>query len=211
MSKKRAYDSSTRKESAEHTRAAILEAARGLFVKHGYAGTKMPAIAETAGVALDTVYASVGKKPMLFRLLMETAISGTAQVVPALERDYVRELRAEPSAAKKLVMYARAIARIQPRLAPLVRVLQFAAQEDEGLSALWQTIAQRRAANMRGFAGELAATGDLRSDLSIDDIADILWSMNAAEYYLLLVEQRGWSNERFEKWLGDAWQRLLLK
>ena len=73
--KKRAYNSSGRKAAAEATRHAILAAARSLFLKHGYAGATMPMIAAAAGIALDTVYAAVGKKPALFRLLVETAIS----------------------------------------------------------------------------------------------------------------------------------------
>jgi AcrR family transcriptional regulator len=61
---------------------AILDAARVLFTERGYAATAMTAIADRAGVALDTVYASVGRKPQLARLLIETAISGTDQVIP---------------------------------------------------------------------------------------------------------------------------------
>jgi hypothetical protein len=64
---------------------------------------------------------------------------------------------------------------------------------------------------MRLLAKDLAETGDLRRDLTIDRVADILWSMNSPEYYLLLVEQRGWSLEEFEHWLADAWIRLLLQ
>jgi hypothetical protein len=40
--------------------------------------------------------------------------------------------------------------------------------------------------------------------------ADIIWSMNSPEFYLLLVEQRGWSPKQFEDWLTNAWRRLLL-
>ncbi len=34
--------------------------------------------------------------------------------------------------------------------------------------------------------------------------------MNAAEYYILLVHDRGWSPQRFGQWLAEAWRRLLL-
>jgi hypothetical protein len=34
--------------------------------------------------------------------------------------------------------------------------------------------------------------------------------MNSPEFYVLLVEQRGWSPKTFERWLGDTWIRLLL-
>jgi hypothetical protein len=51
----------------------------------------------------------------------------------------------------------------------------------------------------------------LRPDLSDDEVADIVWSMNAAEYRALLVGERGWTPERFGSWLADAWVRILLR
>ena len=208
--KRRAYDSSSRQESARATRQAILTVARKLFLRHGYAATTMPDIAKAADVALDTVYAVVGKKPALFRLLVETAISGGDEAVAAEQRDYVQTIRAEQDASRKLRIYAAALCKIQPRLAPLFNALRAAASLDSDLRSLWQEIAERRAANMRLFADDLASTGRLRAELSVSAAADIIWSMNSPEFYLLLVEQRGWSVEEFERWLGDAWIRLLL-
>ena len=207
---KRAYDSSSRREGARATCQSILDAARRLFLEKGYAATTMPEIARAAGIALDTVYAAVGKKPSLFRLLVEVAISGSDRAVPAEERDYVRAIRQEADAARKLRIYAAALRTIQPRLAPLFRVLQGAAPLDPELDALWQGISKRRARNMRLLARDLAATGRLRPGLSVGRAADIIWSMNSPEFYLLLVGQRGWSPDAFERWLGDAWILLLL-
>jgi len=99
---------------------------------------------------------------------------------------------------------------IQPRLAPIFRVLQAAAPQDDDLDLLWREIASRRAANMRLLAQDLVATGRVRRELSVDKVADIIWSMNSPEFFLLLVEQRGWSLGDFERWLADAWIRLLL-
>jgi len=208
---RRVYDSSSRRKAAETTRQSIIGAARCMFLEKGYVAATMPAIAQAAGVALDTVYATVGKKPSLFRLLVEMAISGSDRAVPAEERDYVRAIRAEADAARKLRIYATAVRSIQPRLAPLIRVLQGAAPLDPELNALWQGISERRAKNMRLLANDLAVTGRLRTGLSVAKAADIIWSMNSPEFYLLLVEQRGWSPEEFERWLADAWIRLLLK
>lgn len=208
---KREYDSSSRKEAAQLTRQTIIRVARRVFLEKGYAAATMPAIARAAGVALDTVYATVGKKPALFRLLIEMAISGSAGAVAPEEREYVRAIRAETDAAKKLRIYAAALRSIQEELAPLFRVLQGAALLDPELAELWQDISQRRAKNMRLLAADLAATGRLRRQLSVEKTADIIWSMNSPEFYLLLVEQRGWSSKEFEEWLGDAWIRLLLE
>lgn len=208
---KREYDSSSRKEAAQLTRQTIISAARRVFLEKGYAAATMPAVAQASGVALDTVYATVGKKPALFRLLIEMAISGSARAVAPAEREFVRAIRAEMDAAKKLRIYAAALRGIQEELAPLFRVLQGAASLDPELAELWRNISQRRAKNMRLLAEDLAATGRLRRQLSVDKAADIIWSMNSPEFYLLLVEQRGWSSKEFEEWLGDAWIRLLLE
>src|SRR5580700_3824973 len=135
---KRKYDSTSRSEAAKTTRESIIQSARAIFLEKGYAAATMPAVAMAAGTALDTVYATVGKKPALFRLLIEMAISGSDRAQSPEERDYVRAIRAEMDAAQKLRLYAAALARIQPRLAPLIRVLQGAATHDPELEALWR-------------------------------------------------------------------------
>ena len=113
--------------------------------------------------------------------------AGPASAVDVDERDYVRAIRAEPDAKRKLKIYAAALHAIQPRLAPIFKVLRTAARQDAELDALWQEISQRRAANMRLLAQDLAATGCLRRDLSISKVADIVWSLNSPEFYLLLI------------------------
>ena len=205
---KRRYDTSRRREAAARTRTAILDAALHLFTGQGYAATSMTAIAERAGVALDTVYASVGRKPQLARLLIETAISGTSEAIPAGERDYVQAIQAAPDAETKIVIYASAMRVIAGRLAPVLGIIQQAGPGEPELAALWHEIAERRAANMRRFAADLAAVTTLRVDL--DEAADIVWATNAPELYQLLISQRGWSPERYEHFLADTWRRLLL-
>jgi AcrR family transcriptional regulator len=205
---KRRYDASKRRQAAERTRTAILDAALLLFAGQGYAATPMTAVAEQAGVALDTVYASVGRKPELARLLIETAISGNSQAVPAEERDYVRAIQAAPDADTKIAIYASAMRMIAARLAPVLGILQQAAPAEPELAALWREIAERRAANMHRFVADLAAVATLRVDPG--QAADIVWATNAPELYQLLVGQRGWSPERYEHFLADAWHRLLL-
>ncbi len=205
---KRRYNATNRREAAIRTRQAILDAALDLFTAQGYAATSMAAIAAQAGVALDTVYASVGRKPELARLLIEIAISGSTQAVPAEERDYVQAIQAAPDAETKIAIYAAAMRMIAGRLAPVLGVLQQAAPAVPELAALWREIAERRAENMRRFAADLAAVATLRVDPG--EAADIVWATNAPELYQLLVGQRGWTPERYERFLADTWHRLLL-
>ena len=205
---KRRYDASRRRQAAARTRAAILEAARELFSERGYTATPMTAIADRAGVALDTVYATVGRKPELARLLIETAVSGTDQAIPAGQRDYVRSIQAAPDAETKIAVYAAAITAIAPRMALVLDIIRQAAATEPELAALRTEIAERRAANMRLFVADLAAAAPLRLDE--DEAADIVWATNAAEMYQLLVGQRGWTPQRYERFLADTWHRLLL-
>jgi AcrR family transcriptional regulator len=208
--KTRPYRSPLRAARAEGTRRGVLDAARTLFTTHGYAATTTRQIAQAAGVSVDTVYASVGRKPELMLALVEAAISGSDRPVAAEDRSYVQQMRAEGSARRKLAIYAGALRELLPRLAPLVAVLREAAATDPACARLWREIAERRAGNMRLLAADLRGTGELRDDLSDEDIADFVWSTNAPEYYQLLAD-RGWSPERFERLLVDVWTRTLLK
>jgi AcrR family transcriptional regulator len=208
---RRRYDASGRKAAARETRARIVAAARRLFLDRGYAGTRMAEIADEAGVSLETVYASVGTKPSLMRHLVEVALSGTDEPVPALERVSTREIRAEPDPRRKLAMLAKVIRVLNQRVAPLWVVLKEAAAADAELGALAGEFDRRRAGHMRVFVAEaLAATGTLRSELSVDTAADVIWATNAPEFFLLLVRDRGWDPGFFEEWLADTWTRVLI-
>ncbi|MGI9145775.1 MAG: TetR/AcrR family transcriptional regulator [Chloroflexota bacterium] len=207
----RSYNATRRRAAAQRTRRAILDAARRIFTERGYVGTTMADIATAAGVALDTVYAAVGRKPTLFRLLIETAISGTDEPIPAQDRGYVAAVRAEPDARRQLELYAQAMRAIHGRLAPLLRVLQAAAPADPELAAVWNEIAERRARNMRLLVADLAGSDSLRRDISVEDAADVIWATNSPEFYALLVHDRGWDSDHYAQWLADAWRRLLLR
>jgi AcrR family transcriptional regulator len=208
--KARAYHSPRRAEQAAATRTAILSSARELFVSQGYAATTVADIARHAQVAVDTVYATVGRKPAVLRLVLETAISGTDEAVPAPQRDYVARVRAATSARDKISAYVDGLVKAQARLAPVFVALRDAGATDSDSAAQWEQIAQRRAHNMLQFAADLRSTGELRQDLTDRDVADIIWSMNSPEYWLLLVGERGWTHRRFASYLVDAWTRVLL-
>jgi AcrR family transcriptional regulator len=207
--KSRRYQSSVRMQRAAKTRRAILDAARDLFIRRGYTSTTVAQIAMTAGVNVDTLYASVGPKPVLFRLLIETAISGADEAVPGEKRDYVQRIRAATSARVQIAIYAEAVTAILARLAPLTVVLRDAAVHAPEIAAIRDEISARRAANMRRFVDDLAAHDELRPELDLDETADVIWAMTAAEFYLMLTRERGWPPERYEAWLVETWSRLL--
>ncbi len=207
---KRTYDSQRRRAQSVETRQRILDAGRELIVDVGYRATTVAAIAAGAEVNVDTVYALVGRKPELLRELIERAITG-GDITPVAEnRDYVKAILAEPDPRTKLTMYAAAVRAIQERMAPLFLALRDASSTEPEARAVWDQISERRAANMRSLADDLRRAGGLRDDLSIDEAADIIWATNSSELFVLLTVDRGWTPDRFERWLADTWHRLLL-
>jgi AcrR family transcriptional regulator len=208
--KRRPYDAVGRQAQSAGTRQRIIDAARALILERGYRATTIAAIAAAADVNADTVYALVGRKPMLLRELIEQAVSGTDRPVVAEEREYVKAIGAERDAVTKLALYARAMREIHARLAPLLLALRDASSTEPDAKAVWDEISDRRAANMRKFVGEIRDVGGLRAGLSIGEAADTVWVTNSPEVYVLLTVERGWSPARYERWLAESWRRLLL-
>ncbi|HEY2650380.1 MAG TPA: TetR family transcriptional regulator [Solirubrobacteraceae bacterium] len=60
----------------------MASAAHELSLRRGYTTTTIAAIAAAAGVSHETVYASFGPEPAVFRHLIETALSGADEPIP---------------------------------------------------------------------------------------------------------------------------------
>ncbi len=206
--KTRVYRSPARQAQADQTRRTVLVAARELFTTKGY-GVTMSQVADRAGVAIDTVYASVGRKPDLVRAVIDMVLASGDEPVPTLERGYVRRIRQATTAQAKIEVYAESLSSLLPTVAPLQEALKQAGREDIECQRAWTCLIERRAANMLEFAADLRSTGQLRPDLTDAEVADIVWSTNSAEYYLLL-SSRGWDPPRFRDHLIDLWTRLLV-
>src|ERR671939_1634687 len=99
---KRAYDSPRRRAQAAATRRDILEAARRLFERRGYAATTMEAIAAEAGVALKTVYVAFETKSGVLRALWNRLLRGERDDVPVAEQAWYREVLEEADPERQL-------------------------------------------------------------------------------------------------------------
>ncbi|MEO8093332.1 MAG: helix-turn-helix domain-containing protein [Pseudolysinimonas sp.] len=206
----RRYSSSVRAGQAAATRGLILASAWRLFTTNGYRATTVSQVAAEAGVSVDTLYATVGRKPVLLREVVESAISGVPATVPAAERDYVQRVRAASGASAKIEIYADAVAAMSPRTAPIFAALHDGASTDRDCAALEEEISSRRAANMLLFAADLRASGGVRTELDDRFIADVVWATASAEHYTQLVAGRGWTPQQFGAYLRDLWSRLFL-
>lgn len=207
--KSRAYDSPTRRAAAEHTKLRVLAEAHRLFTTQGYVGTSVAQIAKAARVSVDTVYATVGRKPQLLLAVHDMSLASGPEPLPAAERDYVQSIRSATTAKAKIEIYAAALGAVLPTAAPLMLALHEAGSADPQCRTMWESISDRRAANMLLFAADLRGTGEVRDDLSDQQVAELVWSMNSAEYYTLLAS-RGVGPEDFSHLLTEVWTRTLL-
>ncbi len=55
-----------------------------------------------------------------------------------------------------------------------------------------------------------AGLPSLPNGLTVEEAADLVWATNGPEFYLLLVEERGWPLERYEQRLSELWSDLHL-
>jgi AcrR family transcriptional regulator len=206
---RRRYDSPRRREQAAATRQAILEAAERLFAERGYVGTSVAEIAQAAGVALKTVYAVFGTKANVLRGLWNLRMRGDEEPVPMAERPWFREIIDEPDPRRRLALVARNARIVRERTGTVTEIVRHAAPADEQIAELWDRF-QREfyELGMRGITDTLERDGVLSPDL--DTATDILWTLNHPDVYLLLVRQRGWNPEAYERWLADTLCKELL-
>ena len=207
--KARRYHSPARREQAQATRRAVLRAARALFTTRGYAETSVADVARRAKVSIDTVYASVGRKPQLLLAVHDMILGSSDEPVPAEERAYVRRIRDAATAEAKIRLYADALAERLPHTVPLSLALHEAGTADPECRKLADKISRRRRQNMRLFIADLGETRRLRPDLTDEQAADLVWSMNSPEYFQLLTDA-GYMPHQYADFVAEVWTRTLL-
>jgi TetR/AcrR family transcriptional regulator, regulator of autoinduction and epiphytic fitness len=207
----RSYDSSTRRAQAAETRRQVLAAATELFLERGYAATTMSDVSAAAGVAVQTVYSSVGGKADLLKQAVDVAVVGDDAPVPMMDRPDIRAIAAEPDGRRKLEMFAAHLARVQGRTARLMRVLQVAVDSDEAVEDLRRTLLAQRRQGMRAFAGDLRRRRLLRPGVTAERAADILVGHMDAAHYLTFREDLGWADRDYRRWYVTVTAAAILR
>lgn len=192
-----------RAAKASANRAKMLAAARELFTTRGYTATTMKAIAEQAGMAVQTLYFTFATKRAILSELLDVEIADDTEPVATMDRPwFAAAMAAAP--AEQIRLQVAAAATIYARVSPLLEVIRSAAATDAELAELWQiNVSQRHAVQLR-LAEALAAKTPLRAGLTAARAADIALATLAPETYRLLVHDRGWTGAEWEAWVTDA-------
>jgi AcrR family transcriptional regulator len=198
-----------RAERARHTRQRVLGAAIECFVERGYPATTMIGIAERAGVAVQTLYASFKTKRAILAASIDVAIAGDDEPVAVNERPWMQPVWQATTGPSTIRAYAVAVRMIQDRTAVLFKALDIAAAAEPEPQDLWLVARERRRLGAAGVVRAAADRSPLLEGLTIERATDILWTFNGHDLYLNLVEGCGWSSAAYQTWLGDTLVDLL--
>jgi AcrR family transcriptional regulator len=209
--KARSYDNDRRAAGARRTQERVVETAHRLLLERGYAGMAMADLAAEAGVSVPLLYKVFGTKPQLVKRVYDVLLAGDVDPVPVAERPALQALVADPDPRGKLARYAALGRAMSERAGPLVSSLLAAARAGEPeLRAFAATIDRERLAGAAALAAHLAEHGALAPGLAVERASDLIWLHTAPDTYRLLVLERGWALDEYERWLATSLAAALL-
>ncbi len=185
-------------------RAAVVDAARRLFIERGYGSTTIEAISDLADVPPATVYRLFSSKHGILKSVLDATIVGDHQEVPMAQRPDIQALLAEPDPIRQLAGFVTVTAQVNARVASLYWILVSAAGTDPDAAVLLDELTRQRQHGQRLIAAALHEAKALRPELGEDDAADLIHALLSPEMYRLLVHDRGWQTDRYERWLADT-------
>jgi AcrR family transcriptional regulator len=200
--KARPYNSRTRQMQLTATKAAIVEAARELMVKHGYEATTMEQIAAGAGVAVQTVYKHFGSKPAIV-----AAFVALARQDPRLVEQ--RERLLETPDPREQVRLLAQRARLYAEMGMPALIMAARGQDLNLARSIRRQIATVRRSHLE-YARALQRKGGLRAGITLEQAVDYIGLLSAPDRFWMMQHDRGWSFDRCEAWLAETLIRLLL-
>lgn len=207
MAKKaaRSYYSLVRQRQADETRSRIAAAARKLILEAGYGAVTMDAIAREAGVATPTVYAVFGSKKGILAELIDRAAFGPAY------QDLVDQVMTLADPVERLAFAARIARQIYDAERSEFAQLRKAGVINPELAAIEREKECGRYEAQAESIQLIIQAGKLRPGIEQTEARDIFWTLTGRDVYRMLVIEREWTSDRYEKWLADSILQALVK
>jgi AcrR family transcriptional regulator len=195
--------------AAQATEQAIVDAASHLFVERGYHAATLSGIASEAGVAIQTIYNSIGSKRDVLSKVLDYAAAGehAPTLAPIFVLAQTEQERDPRRILDQLVEFWR---ESRARTAPYYKVIRQAAALDQEVAELELARAEERLRSYRVGASLLAERGALREGLSVDDAAAIFHATGHPDIYRFLVIEQGWTAEHWASWVRSTLDAGLL-
>ena len=200
---KRSYDASGRQARAQETRQRVIDVAHDLFISHGYGRTTIADIARGADVSVETIYSAFGSKAALLRRVWFTRFRGDQQDVRLVDRSEIQEMLAEPDLVLRLRRHADVYTPVFRRIVPLHRALEAAAASEPSAADMVAEFDAGRLDASTQYAKAAKKTGQLA--VSTAECRDVFNATLDGSLWHRMVDERGWSDQRFGSFLGDLW------
>ena len=194
-----------REVAAADTRREILRAARRLFAERGFAHASVQQIAEESGVAVQTIYSSVGSKTALLLALNdlideEAGVAGLAAT-----------LLDQTDPAQLIAQGVHLTRQLNERCGDLIRVLLSAEPAEPEAAAAVADGMRRHEHGASRLAQRLAALGALQPGTTPERATTVLSMMTSPANWRQLTQDAGWTFDEAEAWLSASLAQLLLE
>ena len=113
---RRPYEGAARQARTRRTRAAVVEAARSLFVERGYAATTIEAISDRSDTPQATVYRLFSSKLGILKAVLDVSVGGDDEAVAMADRPQVRALLSDEDPKKQLAGFAALLREVMARV-----------------------------------------------------------------------------------------------
>ena len=206
---KRPYDNTRRQAQVRATRLRIIEAAKALFIEHGYPATTLEATAAAADTSLPTLYRLFPSKRALLTAVLDVSFGGDDQPVAFGDRPEVQAARAEPDPVALVRAFARIGRDFMDRSSAIMHVLATAAQVDSDAAQLLAQIRRQRRTGQSRIVAALSARDALDPELEFAEAVDITYVTLSPDVHRILTAECGWTAEQYEQWLARSLRALL--
>lgn len=206
---KRTYRSDLRTEQAANTRRRILAAAGECFAAEGYGRTTLAAIADRAGVSVESVKSQGAKRDLLLAAFQQ-AFSGQEGRQPLMDQDQLASVRSMGDNDAFLSAGVEFLARANRRAYGLWRALTSAADSDAEIAPVLQGILDRRRADIEQGVELVQRRGMLTKGVRARRRAAAELSfLLSPEGYQQLVAESGWSHPQYLDWIRTMVRAVL--
>jgi AcrR family transcriptional regulator len=196
---------SRRDKQAAETRRDILDAALRLFAQRGYGRTSIADIASEAGVAVPTLYTSVGTKPALLRQLLD-GVDERAGV-----GELARRLHAETNPVTVIELEVQITRQVAQRSGDIIRALASAAVVEAEWAEIYAAGNARHRAGAKSTVDRLVRLNALRAGLAPADATAMVAAMTSTVVYQMLTGDFGWTFDQCARWLTETLSAQLLE
>jgi AcrR family transcriptional regulator len=211
MSEVKSARETSAKKRARATRRKIIRAAHEAFSRDGYNATTMTAIAQSAGIAVQTVYFVFHTKVELLNQVYAAAVLGEDPPTPPEQTEWVRAALESPDPHQALASFAVGAGEILMRISGLDALARAAASTEPDVMVSLVHGENLRVQGYRRFIDSLAARGFLDRNLDPGEATDVLLALLGPGTYLALTRDRAWTHQHFITWAVKALSALILR